>query len=154
MYVLLCEGDHYYVGLTGDLSTRLISHFNNNGSQWTKLHPPTKMIVELVPNCDEFDEHNCTLKYMNQFGVDKVRGAEYSKTELTTYQKKAINDTLNHLFNRCFTCNSSNHYSSHCDRFLFDPQPQEEVSCCVRCGRNSHGAQSCYAKTHFRGHEI
>ena len=43
-YVLELEGDNYYVGLTSNLPRRIKEHFSGKGAQWTKIHPPRKVL--------------------------------------------------------------------------------------------------------------
>ena len=62
IYILELENNKYYVGKTINPDFRIDSHFNNSGSSWTKLHKPKK-VVELISNCDNFDEDKYTLQY-------------------------------------------------------------------------------------------
>jgi hypothetical protein len=114
IYVLQLQNDKYYVGKTINPHFRIETHFTNNGSEWTKLYKPIKL-VELVPNCDHYDEDKYTYKYMDMFGIDNVRGGSYSTPVLD-------NCTINHLVkisnsvnNRCYTCGQYGHYANKCD---------------------------------------
>jgi len=62
IYVLLLEDNKYYIGKTNNPSFRLVQHFNSNGSAWTKLHKPIK-ILQIIPNCDDFDEDKFLWRY-------------------------------------------------------------------------------------------
>jgi hypothetical protein len=113
IYVLQLQNDKYYVGKTINPHFRIETHFTNNGSEWTKLYKPIKL-VELVPNCDHYDEDKYTYKYMDMFGIDNVRGGSYSTPVLD-------NCTINHLVkisnsvnNRCYTCGQYGHYANKC----------------------------------------
>ena len=64
-----CKGYKYYIGKTTQPDIRLESHFNSNGSSWTKKYKPIK-VLEIIPNCDEFDEDKYTLKYMEKYGIN------------------------------------------------------------------------------------
>lgn len=55
IYVLKLEQDKYYIGKTDNPNIRLENHFSSNGSEWTKLYKPLK-IIEIIPNCDNYDE--------------------------------------------------------------------------------------------------
>lgn len=114
IYVLQLQNDKYYVGKTINPHFRIETHFTNNGSEWTKLYKPIKL-VELIPNCDHYDEDKYTYKYMDMFGIDNVRGGSYSTPVLD-------NCTINHLVkisnsvnNRCYTCGQYGHYANKCD---------------------------------------
>jgi hypothetical protein len=113
IYVLQLQNDKYYVGKTINPHFRIETHFTNNGSEWTKLYKPIKL-VELIPNCDHYDEDKYTYKYMDMFGIDNVRGGSYSTPVLD-------NCTINHLVkisnsvnNRCYTCGQYGHYANKC----------------------------------------
>ena len=66
IYILQLESGKYYIGKTTNPSFRLEQHFNSNGSSWTKKYKPT-IVIELIPNCDDYDEDKYTIKYMEQY---------------------------------------------------------------------------------------
>jgi predicted GIY-YIG superfamily endonuclease len=88
IYVLQCEDDYFYVGRTINIPERWMTHSIGCGAEWTKLHRP-KAIVDLR-NDSRFMETTTTLEYMNRYGIEKVRGAQWSNIMLTQAQKDAI----------------------------------------------------------------
>jgi hypothetical protein len=81
IYVLKLENNKYYIGKTENPKIRLENHFSSNGSEWTKLYKPIK-IIEIIPNCDNYDEDKYTKIYMDKYGIDNVRGGSYVQIEL------------------------------------------------------------------------
>ena len=65
IYILQLEDNKYYIGKTTQPEIRLESHFNSNGSSWTKKYKPIK-VIEIMSDCDDFDEDKYTLKYMQK----------------------------------------------------------------------------------------
>ena len=62
IYVLGLERGKYYIGKTTNPSFRLNTHFNSyGGSEWTKIYKPIK-VLELKPNCDDYDENKITIQ--------------------------------------------------------------------------------------------
>ena len=72
IYILKLENNKYYVGKTKNLQGRL----NNHKSKWTQVHRPIGLYKQ-ISNCDSYDEDKYTLKMMNKFGIDNVRGGSY-----------------------------------------------------------------------------
>jgi len=81
IYALQLEKGKYYIGKTNNPQFRLESHFNSNGSEWTKNYKPIK-VLEIKPNCDDYDEDKYTKIYMDKFGVANVRGGSFASKEL------------------------------------------------------------------------
>jgi len=81
IYILELENKKYYVGKTTNPDFRLEQHFNSFGSQWTKKYKPIK-ILELKPNCDDYDEDKYTKMYMDKYGINNVRGGSYVQIKL------------------------------------------------------------------------
>ena len=55
IYTLLLEQGKYYIGKTNNPQFRLENHFHSNGSEWTSLYKPIR-VLELKSNCDDYDE--------------------------------------------------------------------------------------------------
>ena len=82
IYVLELTNNKYYIGKTNNPKFRMQSHFNSNGSAWTKKYKPIRLI-ELLNDCDDYDEDKYTLKYMEKYGIENVRGGAFCQIELT-----------------------------------------------------------------------
>jgi hypothetical protein len=103
IYALELESGKYYIGKTTNPQFRLEQHFNSYGSAWTNLYKPIK-ILEIIPNCDDYDEDKYTRMYMDKYGIDNVRGGSFVSIKLDE-------DTLNTLKkmeygtnDKCFIC--------------------------------------------------
>ncbi|MEI0606364.1 GIY-YIG nuclease family protein [Brachyspira pulli] len=44
VYIILCEDDSYYTGITNDLINRFNKHSNGRGANYTKLRKPLKFL--------------------------------------------------------------------------------------------------------------
>ena len=114
IYVLLLENRKYYIGKTSNPKFRIENHFDNNGAEWTKIYKPIK-ILEIVPNCDNYDEDKYTLKYMDKYGINNVRGGSYTQIILPDEQKKLIQREIWSMKNLCNNCGSSDHWVRNCN---------------------------------------
>ena len=153
IYTLQLEQNKYYVGKTNNPQFRLKTHFNLNGAEWTKIYKPLKLL-ELKPNCDDYDEDKITRQYMDKYGINNVRGGSFVSVKL----KKSIIDILNHMSNgtnnKCFICGEPDHFAKDCEinEYLESDEENEEINdCCFRCGRESHYISCCYASKHING---
>ena len=83
IYILKLINDKYYVGKSNNPSIRLESHFSSNGSVWTQKYKPLE-VIEVIPDCDNYDEDKYTLKMMNKYGILNVRGGSFCQINLST----------------------------------------------------------------------
>lgn len=82
LYVILLEGDNYYVGQTTDFQFRIRQHSTGRGASWTKAHQPVE-VVEVIDLGTITKRHACyhenvkTEEYREVYGKDKVRGGRW-----------------------------------------------------------------------------
>ena len=167
IYVLKLEQNKYYIGKSQNVYSRIQNHFNGNGSVWTKKYKPID-IVEVIPNCSNFDEDKYTKIYMSQYGIDNVRGGAYVTTDLRQYEKNSLRKELNNIHERCFKCGKKGHYVDMCNEVNtcieafekdikdngediinttvkeFDSLHKSHINkYCTRCGSNEHSIDDC-----------
>lgn len=113
VYILELTENKYYIGKTTNPDFRLEQHFNSNGSQFTKKYKPVK-IIKLISKCDNFDEDKYTLKYMEKYGINNVRGGAFSQIILDKNNLETIKNMINNSTDKCFICGEQGHYVLDC----------------------------------------
>ena len=112
IYVIKCDNNKWYIGKTENSKFRIDTHFDKNGSRFTKMFHPIE-IYQIIPECDKFDEDKYVKKYMEKYGIDNVRGGTYSRLELTQQEKTFIQKELWGANNLCFECGGE-HFIKDC----------------------------------------
>lgn len=151
VYILKLENNKYYVGKTDSLEKRIMQHFSN-GSNWTKKYKPID-IIDIIKDCDEFDEDKYTLKYMKEYGIDNVRGGSFCEINLGEDTKNTILRMMNSYNDNCYICGMQGHFVNQC-KMKQEVKKKKENNSCFRCGRNGHYAEDCYAKTDVDGNTL
>ena len=83
IYALELVGNKYYIGKSTNVTDRFAQHVSGNGSEWTKMFEPIR-IIEQRQIQNTHDEDNMTLDYMRKYGIHNVRGGTWSQTSLPT----------------------------------------------------------------------
>ena len=116
IYALQLEEEKYYIGKTNNPYFRLDNHFNSNGSEWTKKYKPL-LVFELIPNCDDYDEDKYTIKYMEKYGINNVRGGSFCKIKLCNNNIITLNQMIKGSTDKCYICGKDDHFANDCKKF-------------------------------------
>lgn len=113
VYVLKLKRGKYYVGKTNDVDRSFFQHMQGQGSSWTQKFEPLRRI-ETKENATVWDEDVFVKKYMQQYGIDNVRGGSYSQVELSDVQTQMLQQELRTASDACFECGSHDHFARDC----------------------------------------
>ena len=113
IYILKLEQEKYYVGKTTNPSFRLEKHFTSSGSYWTKKYKPIS-VIEIISNCDDYDEDKHTIKYMEKYGINNVRGGSFCEIKLSDNNKITLNQMIKSVTDKCYICGKNDHFANDC----------------------------------------
>ncbi len=157
IYILELEQNKYYIGKSNNIELRINSHFINNGSEWTQIYKPIK-VIDIINNCDDYDEDKYVFKYMNLYGIDNVRGGSFSKLEICNEYKLVIQHILYSTNNLCYVCKEFGHFGKNCSKKIITNNIQitniTNPIICTRCKRYNHIKENCNYKTFKGGKKI
>ena len=154
IYSIKLEKGKYYIGKTTNPAFRLQSHFDSNGSKWTQIYKPLK-VIEVRPNCNHYDEDKITIEYMDRYGINNVRGGSFVTMKL----EKSIIETLKKMSNgrndKCFICGKKGHFAKNCYKNKYwetDIYEEYEVWSCSYCGKefDSYKGVSFHENVHCK----
>jgi predicted GIY-YIG superfamily endonuclease len=113
IYTIELENSKFYIGRSNIPKQRILNHFKENGSEWTKLYKPIKIISQIKG--DNIDEEKYTLLAMKKYGIDNVRGGAFCKLNLTSPEIIVIKQILLSIDDKCYKCGLSGHFIKDCN---------------------------------------
>ena len=132
IYILQLEQEKYYVGKTTNPSFRLEKHFTSSGSSWTKKYKP-KSVLEIISDCDDYDEDKYTIKYMEKFGIMNVRGGSFCELKLSEENKNTLKQMINGSSDKCYICGKDDHFVKDCKKVSVKKEKIPTVNVNEKC---------------------
>ena len=123
VYALVTESGMHYVGKSTDVHGRINMHRNGNGAMCLSGANFTRVSLLTQGQTHDLEswERDETLTRMLHYGIDNVRGWMFVSNVLSGDQRKCAFDQV-------------------CERF----------DLCRKCGRDSHFASACFARSNAR----
>ena len=150
IYVLKLEENKWYVGKTyKKVKERFQEHLDGNGSSWTKKYKP--ITIHYIENtcgpdkgAEYWQENALTLEYMENYGIENVRGGSYTNVVLYPEQLRYLD----------IVTDPENFHEGklHCwidddTKALYKAYRQmeqdEKHNCCYKCFSTAHFAKDC-----------
>ena len=132
IYILQLDKDKYYIGKTNNPDFRLEQHRNSNGSTWTKKYKPIS-VIDILPNCDDYDEDKYTIKYMEKYGVNNVRGGSFCEIKLSNENIMTLKQMIRGVTDKCYICGNSDHFAKKCKNYYTTKEKVPTVNLNEKC---------------------
>ena len=142
IYILELENKKYYVGRTENPNIRINEHFLSNGSAWTRKYKPIK-ILEIHENCDNYDEDKYTIKCMEKYGINNVRGGSFCQIKLSDGNIEVLKQMINNVTDKCYICGNNGHYANECKKEEKIKNNENEKCDCVTSFFSPHRRKKC-----------
>ena len=117
IYVLENESGYFYVGKSNDISNRVEQHKTGNGALFVDTMGKFKRINPITSGSgDDMEswERNETLHRMWTHGIDQVCGWMFTTQYLSDEQKSDAFKQICEKFDLCRKCGRSSHFASEC----------------------------------------
>lgn len=116
IYVIRLEHNKYFIGKTKLPSITLfqiheLAHTLAN--KWLLEYKPVQ-IIEIIHSLDAWDEDKTTLKYMDKYGINNVRGGSFTSIILSEQELYTIHSMILSANGKCSICGVAGHTKVIC----------------------------------------
>jgi hypothetical protein len=143
IYTLKLTQGKYYVGKTTNSLFITNSNLIPIDAEWIMKYSPYELL-DFIPNCDEYDEDKYTIKYMDMYGINNVRGGSFISIELNS----STIQHLNLMSKKTIKEKDKDKYVLACESKPSASNKEDiEVKYCTLCEKDGHYATNCVTLT-------
>ena len=150
VYVLKLTDNKWYIGKTHKkVKERFQEHLDGKGSSWTRKYKPLK--IHYIENtcgpaigAEYWQENGLTLQYMEEYGIDNVRGGSYTNVNLYPEQIKyleLVTDISNFMDGKLHCWIDGSTQALY--KAFREMEKKEQFDLCYRCFTKGHFAKDC-----------
>lgn len=127
VYCFLLKDDRYYIAHM--CSTDVISEFvsRNAHTDWFKKYPFVKVLGRKT-NCTQFDADMYLVAAMRKFGLENVRGGNFSSMRLSRDDRTSLKVFIETACDYCYICHEHGHFAKQCRNWRDYPSQNETTS--------------------------
>jgi hypothetical protein len=95
LFVIKCQEEKYYLGLSNNFVSIFFKHFENlEHVQWMNIYKPIEIVhIQHYFNTELLN--NCVIYYMYIYGIENIRGGDYHNPILSIIQYDEITTKFN-----------------------------------------------------------
>jgi len=156
-YVLKLQSEKWYVGFTERGFDRIQDHIGKKGAAWTKKYRLVKPIPWLITipgkteatskNKPNSDEDKLTLKWMEKYGIENVRGGSWYRVKMYPKPFRELELLISKTKTKTPVMKKNTATSKK-------QKATKKKMFCNRCGRESHNRPNCREGTTVDGVRI
>jgi len=150
IYILKLQENKWYIGKTyKKVKERFQEHLDGKGSSWTSKYKPIK-IHHIIDTCgpdkgaEYWQENASTLEYMEEYGIENVRGGSYTNVVFYPEQLRYLHLVTNpeNFFEGKLNC-YINDDTKELYKAYKNMEQDEKHNYCYKCFSKTHFAKDC-----------
>ena len=110
------ECGKYFIGKTNSPSitvSEITTLAKEHKQKWLLQYKPVN-IIEVIHSLDTWDEDKITLKYMDKYGIENVRGGSFNSVILSSEELFTIRAMISGAKGKCPICSAVGHTKLNC----------------------------------------
>jgi hypothetical protein len=116
IYIIRQECGKYFIGKTNSPSitvSEITTLAKEHKQKWLLQYKPVN-ITEVIHSLDTWDEDKITLKYMDKYGIENVRGGSFNSVILSSEELFTIRVMISGAKGKCPICSALGHTKLNC----------------------------------------
>lgn len=99
LYVLKCEEDSFYIGVTTNVNRRFRQHESGKGANFTRrrkplsIHKVARLGVMTLREAEKYEDA-CVIQYIRSLGADRCKGGRFFTDKVSPKNMRRIYDGL------------------------------------------------------------